>query len=128
MGWVFLRQEEVLNIHARVIKRFGGSEGIRDEAALSSALIAVENRQYYENADLAACAATYAFHLTQAHAFVDGNKRVGAAVAEIFLEMNGVRLLATNEQIVNLFLGVAAGEVLREEIEEVFRSLIVPKV
>ena len=70
MGWVFLRLEEVLKIHAKVIELFGGSPGIRDEGALSSALIAVENRQHYENADLAACAITYAFHLTQAHAFV----------------------------------------------------------
>ena len=64
MGWVFLRQEEVLKIHAKVIELFGGGQGIRDEGALSSALIAVENRRHYENADLAACAATYAFHLT----------------------------------------------------------------
>ena len=128
MGWVFLRQEEVVRIHAKVIQLFGGSEGIRDQGALSSALIAVENRLNYENADLAACAATYAYHLTQAHAFVDGNKRVGAAVAEIFIEINGGRLLASNEQIVDLFLRVAAGELLREETEEVSRSLIVPKV
>lgn len=128
MGWVFLRQEEVLKIHAKVIELSGGSEGIRDAGALSSALIAVENRQHYENADLASCAATYAYHLTQAHAFVDGNKRVGAAVAEIFLEINGAHLLANNDQIVDLFLGVAAGELLREEIEELFRSLIVPRV
>jgi len=128
LGWVFLRQEEVLKIHAKVIELSGGSEGIRDAGALSSALIAVENRQHYENADLASCAATYAYHLTQAHAFVDGNKRVGAAVAEIFLEINGAHLLANNDQIVDLFLGVAAGELLREEIEELFRSLIVPRV
>lgn len=128
MGWVFLRQEEVLKIHAKVIERFGGSEGIRDEGALSSALSAVENREHYEDADLAVCAATYAYHLTQAHAFVEGNKRVGAVVAEIFLEINGARLQASNEQIVNLFIGVAAGKVLREEIEEFFRALIVPKV
>ena len=58
---------------------------------------------------------------------MDGNKRVGAAVTEIFLEINGAHLRASNEQIVNLFLGVAAGKLLREEIEEVFRSFVVPR-
>ena len=124
MGWVFLRQEEVLEIHAKVIELFGGSEGIRDEGALTSALSAAENRQHYENADLAACAATVAYHLTQAHAFVDGNKRVAAAVTEVFLEINDARLHATNEQIVDLFLNLAAGRTSRLEVEELFSSWI----
>jgi death-on-curing protein len=124
LGWVFLRQEEVLKIHARMIELFGGSEGIRDEGALASALLAAENRQHYENADLAACAATYAYHLTQAHAFVDGNKRVAAAVTEVFLQINEARLAATNEQIVDLFLSVAASRISRQEVEELFSSWI----
>lgn len=94
---------------------------MRDEGALESALLAAENRHHYENADLATCAATYAFHLSQAHAFVDGNKRIAAAIAEIFLEINNARLIAMNEQIVALFLGVAAGELARSEVEQFFR-------
>jgi len=86
-----------------LIEEFGGSHGLRDEGALESALVAAENREYYENADLATCAATYAYHLTQTHAFIDGNKRIAAAVSEIFLELNGARLNTTNEQIVRLF-------------------------
>jgi death-on-curing protein len=62
----------------------GGGAGIRDVALLESALVAVENRHNYEDADLVACAATYAYHLTQAHAFIDGNKRIAAAVANVF--------------------------------------------
>ena len=79
----------MLDIHARLIETFGGVQGLRDEGALESALVAAENREYYGNAGLATCAATYAYHLTQAHAFIDGNKRVAAAVSEIFLEING---------------------------------------
>ena len=122
---MFLRQHEVLNIHVQVIEAFGGSPGLRDEGALASALAAVENRQYYENANLAACAATYAYHLTQAHAFLDGNKRVAAAVAEIFLEINGAQLNATNEQIVALFLGIASGRLSRDEVVELFNQWVV---
>lgn len=66
--------------------------GLRDEGALESALLAAENRAYYEEARLAVCAATYAYHLTQAHAFIDGNKRIGTVVAELFIEFNGAQL------------------------------------
>jgi len=72
--------KEVLDLHKQAIEEFGGAHGLRDEAALGSAIMAAENRAYYENASLASCAATYAYHLTQAHAFIDGNKRIAAAV------------------------------------------------
>ncbi len=118
---LFVRKQEALDVHAKLIEAFGGGYGLRDEGALESALLAAENRRHYENADLATCAATYAFHLAQAHAFVDGNKRIAAAIAEIFLEINDARLVATNEQIVALFLGIAAGELVRGEVEQFFR-------
>jgi death-on-curing protein len=117
---LFLRKQEVLDLHVQLIEEFGGIHGLRDEGALESALMAAENRHHYETADLATCAATYAYHLTQAHAFVDGNKRIAAAVAELFLEINDIHFHATNDQIVELFFGIAAGEVAREEVERLF--------
>jgi death-on-curing protein len=120
LSFLFLRESEALEIHARLIEEFGGGHGLRDEGALESALAAAENRAYYEDADLATCAATYAYHLSQAHAFVDGNKRIAAALSEIFLELNGARLNATNEQIVSLFLDIAAGNVSRSQAEQFF--------
>ncbi len=122
MSFLFPRKQEVLDIHTRLIEEFGGAHGLRDEGALESALLAAENREYYENADLATCAATYAYHLTQAHAFIDGNKRVAAAVSEIFLELNGARLVATNEQIIKLFLDIAESKLPRDEIEQFFQQ------
>lgn len=126
MPFLFPRKEEVLDIHARLIEAFGGVHGLRDEGALASALTAAENREYYENADLAICAATYAYHLSQAHAFIDGNKRIAAAVAEIFLEINGAHLNASNEQVVALFMEIAAGKLSRDEVEQVFKQRTVP--
>lgn len=117
---LFLRKQEVLDLHRRSIEAFGGSHGLRDEGALESALAAAENRAYYEDAGLALCAATYAYHLSQAHAFVDGNKRVAASVSEIFVELNGGHLEATNDQIVDLFLSLAAGERTRADVERAF--------
>src|SRR5205807_4023995 len=109
--------DEVLEIHSKLIGQFGGPPGLRDEGTLDSALLAAANRQHYEGADLATCAATYAFHLTRNHPFVDGNKRIGAAVAEIFVRLNGARLTADNDAIVELFSGIAAGTMSREEVE-----------
>ena len=122
---LFLSKQEVLDIHAKGIVEFGGSLGLRDESALESALAAAEQRHFYENADLATCAATYAFHLSQAHAFVDGNKRAAAAVSEIFLEINGGRLVLTNAQIVDLFLRIAEGELSRDHVDRVFTQSVV---
>ncbi len=116
----FPRKEEVLEIHRKLLEQFGGLRGLRDEGALDSALLAPANRLHYESASLAVCAATYAFHLTTNHAFVDGNKRAGAAVAEVFVRLNGGELGASNDEIVELFLGIAAGTVSREDVEQAF--------
>jgi death on curing protein len=81
----FPQKLDVLAVHARLIAETGGTGGLRDEALLDSALTAAENRYHYEVVDVVSCAATYAYHLTQTHAFVDGNKRVAAAITEAFL-------------------------------------------
>jgi death-on-curing protein len=117
----------VLALHARAIEEFGGLHGVRDAGALEAVLTAAENRAYYEQASLATCAATYAYHLTQAHAFLDGNKRLAAAVAEIFLELNGAELQTTDEEIVAVFLGMAAGQVSRQDVEQWFAQRVVFK-
>ena len=114
---LFLRKDEVLEIHRRLIEEFGGSFGLRDEGLLDSALLAAANRHHYEAAGIPVCAATYAYHLTRNHPFVDGNKRIGAAVAEIFLRLNNSASVATNDEVVELFLGIAAGVVSRDEVE-----------
>jgi death-on-curing protein len=116
--------EEVLDLHEQAIKEFGGAHGLRDEATLGSALMAAENRAYYENASLAICAATYAYHLTQAHAFIDGNKRIAAAVSELFLSINDASLELTNDEIVDLFLGIAASQITRDEVERIFAQRV----
>ena len=117
----------MLALHARAIEEFGGLPGVRDAGALEGALTAAENRAYYEQASLSICAATYAYHLTQAHAFLDGNKRIAAAVAEIFLELNGAALQTTDEEIVAVFLAIAAGEVSRQDVEQWFAQRVVLK-
>ena len=118
----FLEKKDVLQAHHKVIERIGGSHGLRDEGLLDSAIAAPQNRNHYEQADLSKCAATLAYHLVLNHPFVDGNKRVGAAAAELFLELNNSRLEASNDEIVAVFFKLAAGELSRPELEEVFEG------
>jgi death-on-curing protein len=115
---------DVLAVHTRLIAETGGSTATRDEGLLESALAAAENRFNYENADLVKCAATYAYHLTQAHAFVDGNKRLAAAITETFIESNGSELMMNDDEVVRLFLDIAAGIMTREAVEELLRRNI----
>lgn len=124
MAWLFPETDEVLKLQEQAIEEFGGTYGLRDESALESALMAARNRAHYENSDMAVCAATYAYHLSQAHAFIDGNKRIAAAVAELFLSINGAKLNLTNAEIVDLFLGMAAGRISRDEVDDLFQQRV----
>ncbi len=117
----FPEKLDVLTVHATLIAETGGTGGLRNEALLESALIAAENRHHYEAADVVSCAATYAYHLAQGHAFMDGNKRVAAVITEAFLETNGYELRMTNEEIVVLFLAIASSKLSREQVEQQLR-------
>ena len=117
--------DEILLIHAEIIKATGGSEGLRDAGGLESALKAAENRFNYETEDLAKLAATFAYHLSQAHAFVDGNKRIAAVVAELFLKLNGAKLNLTNDEIVEIYLAIADGKLSRDDVEEKFADCLI---
>ena len=92
---VFLSVEEVLLLHAELIRRFGGSGGIRDHGLLESAL-ARPRTGHYQTLSLQAAALLQS--LCQNHAFVDGNKRVAYAATAIFLRVNGQRLVATADE------------------------------
>jgi len=118
--------EIVLDFHSNLIERYGGSHGLRDQGALESALAAAQNRYLYEEADLATCAATYAYHLSQAHAFIDGNKRIAWAIAILFLEMNGIILTVPEIEAEEFCLRIAAGQIARDEVERQFAQWITP--
>lgn len=121
---IFLTTEQVKLIQSANVDRFGGAHGMRDEGAFESAVMAAQNRYDYEDADVIACAATYGFHLCQAHAFVDGNKRVAAASMLICLELNDVKHELSQEDVINIFLKIASSEMTRDELETFLRAHI----
>ena len=116
---------EVLSIHRLVVIETGGQLGLRDQGLLESALKVAENRHHYEQADAITCAATYAYHLCMADAFIDENKRIAAAVSETFLLINSGQLDLNNAELVDMFLKIADGALLREAIEDMFRRCVV---
>jgi death on curing protein len=112
MAPTFLTLDEVLEIHRDQLARYGGAAGIRDLGLLQSALAqppATFGGQFL-HADVSEMAAAYLFHLVQNHAFVDGNKRVGAVAAIVFLRMNDANLRITNAELESLVLSVAQGK------------------
>lgn len=120
----FLTLDEALALHAEQIRRFGGSDGLRDAGLLSSALAMPEASfgGEYLHPTLFEMAAAYLFHLTQNHAFVDGNKRIGLACALVFLELNGRVLDVADDDLYELVLAVARGESSKAEIAVFFKQ------
>ncbi len=121
----FVDISSVLVIQEKLIERYGGIHGLRDAGALESAIKAAENRFNYESEDLAKLAATYAYHLSQAHAFIDGNKRIAAAATGVFLEINAARLDAAEDEIIELFLDIAASRLTRDNVEGKFAEWLI---
>ena len=122
MALVFLSVEEILEIHADQIKRYGGRAGIRDLGLLRSA-VAVPQSSFggrYLHGTLFEIAAAYLFHIVQNHPFVDGNKRVGTAAALVFLKLNGIDIAVSNEALAESVRAVAQGKMRKTEIAEFF--------
>ncbi|MBA3973951.1 MAG: type II toxin-antitoxin system death-on-curing family toxin [Candidatus Solibacter sp.] len=112
--------EETVAVHARLIARFGGSAGIRDLAALESALARPRSGYY---TDLIQEAAALWESLSQNHAFVDGNKRVAVTVTAAFLRVNGYRLVFNDVEAISFLLDLYEnGRMKFEELDRWLRQ------
>jgi death-on-curing protein len=122
---IFLTVEEVLQLHAEALELFGGAAGIRDRGAIESAVQTPQQTfgGEYLHPDLPSMAAAYLSHLTKNHGFIDGNKRIGARAAAVFLGMNGCDVHFPIDEAEQLVLGVAKGEVSKDAVTEFIRKL-----
>lgn len=123
---IFLTLDDVLQFHADQVELFGGDAAILDIGKIESAIAqpqATWDGQFLHE-DLAAMAAAYLFHLVQNHGFADGNKRTGANAAIVFLELNGLALDWPVDESEKIVLGVARGEMHKEEVAAFIRRLI----
>ena len=124
MPALFLTLDEALAIHAHQIARYGGALGLRDRGLLESALAMPAATFAGEDLhpSLPEQAAAYLFHLVRNHPFVDGNMPVGLACSLAFLRVNGIRIRATDDDLVDLVMGVAEGRCAKADVAVFFRD------
>ena len=115
-AWVDL--EVLLAIHDEQLAEHGGRAGVRDRALLESALARPRNQFVYGEQSIARLAASYAFGISRNHPFLDGNKRTSLVVAELFLNLNGLELTATDAECVTTFVQLAAGDLTEDALAE----------
>lgn len=120
-----LTKTQLLDLHAKIIAQSGGSLGLRDEAMLDMALaqpdMSFDGKDLYP--DVIAKAAALGFSLISNHPFVDGNKRIGHAVCEVYLLMHGLEINATVDEQEKIILAVAAGEMQRSVFTDWLRKV-----
>jgi death-on-curing protein len=124
----FISEFEVLFLYKEIIKRTGGLYGIRDKGALDSALaqpkMTFGDQELYPAIEEKAAALAYSLVLN--HPFHDGNKRIGLMTMEFFLGRNGLEISTPDDEKVDIFLRLAAGELKRDELVDWVRKNIRP--
>lgn len=113
---LYITLDEALRIHELLIKEFGGASGVRDMGLIESALLRPQTGYY---ADLIEEAAALWESLAMNHGFVDGNKRVAYACLEVFLQLNGADILATNAELETfIYSNLEAGTFRKDVLED----------
>ena len=121
----FLDLEDVLEAHRAGLERWGGAAGVRDPGGLEAAI--AQPRATFDGAflyaDIYAMAAAYAFHIAQAQAFVDGNKRAGLLAALVFLDVNGIRVPEPGDALYLAMLAIAERTMTKDDLGDLLRGL-----
>ncbi len=128
MNPIFLDLEDILSLHQAQLHRYGGSDGVRDEGLLRSAL-AMPRMTFggaYLHDDPFFMAAAYLYHITMNHAFVDGNKRTGLLAALVFLDLNGYPIDREDSSLYSITMDVASGRAGKDEVARALRALAGP--
>jgi death-on-curing protein len=125
---VWIPIEVVLALHARQLAEHGGTDGLRDEGLLESALARPQQRWAYGSPppDLCSLAGAYASGLAKNHPFLDGNKRTAHVVYRLFLKRNGMDLTASMEERYLAMLRLAAGEITEDDFVAWLRANTAP--
>jgi death on curing protein len=110
-GPIWLTMDEVIALHERQLRRFGGPSGIRDPGALESAVDRPRNKWEYEGAEMPELAAAYAYGIARNHPFIDGNKRAAFIAMVLFLRKNRIPFAPPQAEATSIILALASGEV-----------------
>lgn len=113
-----LTKEQVVSIHSSLIKASGGTDGVRDDGLLESAL--ESPFQTFDGHDLYPSiiqkAARIGYSLVSNHPFIDGNKRIGIHIMLVFLAINGIDISCTQEDLIKIGLSLPDDTMTFEEL------------
>ncbi len=113
-------REKVLLLHKLITEETGGDPNLRDiallESALESAFQTFDGKELYPSKEEKGACLGYS--LISNHAFVDGNKRIGMYIMLTFLEVNGIRINPSVDEVIRVGLAVASGDMKYEELLE----------
>lgn len=122
----YFSKDDIVYLHSKLILKFGGTDGIRDEGMLESALITP--LQTFDSSDLYPSLvekiARLSFGLAMDHPFYDGNKRIAAKVLDIGLKINNITLLATNDEMIDEFISLASRNISYQDFLSRIRTHI----
>jgi death on curing protein len=125
--WVWLAPAVVRAAHDEQLAEHGGPSGVRDPNLLASALGRPQQLANYGEPDVADLAAAYGFGLARNHPFVDGNKRAAFVAMELFLDLNGFELTASDADCVMTILELAAGNLEEAALGKWIRDHLAPR-
>lgn len=115
---IWISAEDVILIHSRVIQGSGGLDGLRDSAGLEAAIAApmqtFDGQELYPS-DIEKIA-RLGFGLASNHAFVDGNKRIGAMMTQLLLKWNGYDLALRSGELAEMFIAIANGAAKEKDL------------
>lgn len=126
-NWVWVPLAALTVIHDRQISRHGGAPGMRDPALLEMGCARAMNLAAYGTPDVFDIAAAYAFGISKAHAFVDGNKRTAFVAAFTFMRLNGLVLRPEPMQGVRMMEDLASSVITEASFASWLRALSVPQ-
>lgn len=128
MSVEYVRGDVLRNVHGRLLQRYGGVAGVRDENGLESAVGRPENLHHYAGIEsIGALGAALAWAILRNHPFADGNKRTAFAGLTIFLELNGYRITCTEVEETAMVIRAAAHEISEQEWTGWVESVVAPK-
>jgi death-on-curing protein len=120
---LWIDERDALTLHDRLLAAYGGASGLRDDGLLKSALARPRQHFAYDSAaDIVQLTAIYTAGILRNHPFIDGNKRTGFIVGILFLELNGYRFTASEEEVANAVLALASGGIEEQDYAAFLRA------
>jgi death-on-curing protein len=116
MNVEYVRADVLLNVHGRLLERYGGVAGVRDANGLEAAIARPQNLAFYDQvASIGILGAALAWSLLRNHPFADGNKRSAFAALTIFLDLNGYRWICSEVEETSIFVLAVGSDIPEEE-------------